>query len=67
MSRNRAKASFSYDKLKRHLREHRVDLIGGGMDEVPFAYKDIHEVMRFQQKLVDVLGSFTPKVVRMDK
>ena len=67
MSRNRAKASFSYDKLKRHLREHRVDLIGGGMDEVPFAYKDIHEVMRFQQKLVDVLGTFTPKLVRMDK
>ncbi len=67
MSRNRAKASFTYEKLKKHLREHRVELIGGGMDEVPFSYKDIHQVMAYQSRLVDVLGSFTPKIVRMDK
>ena len=30
------------------------------------AYKDIHAVMQSQQELVDVLGSFTPKIVRMD-
>lgn len=29
------------------------------------AYKDIHQVMAHQQELVEVLGSFTPKIVRM--
>jgi tRNA-splicing ligase RtcB len=28
-------------------------------------YKDIRNVMRYQQELVDVLGVFTPKIVRM--
>ena len=41
-------------------------MIGGGVDEAPYAYKDINEVMKYQKnKLVDVLGTFTPKVVRM--
>ena len=35
-------------------------------DEAPMAYKDIHTVMASQRELVDVLGSFTPKIVRMD-
>lgn len=29
------------------------------------AYKDINTVMNHQQELVDILGSFTPKIVRM--
>ena len=29
------------------------------------AYKDIHEVMNAQQDLVDVVATFTPKMVRM--
>ena len=29
------------------------------------AYKNIHEVMASQQELVDVLGTFMPKIVRM--
>jgi tRNA-splicing ligase RtcB len=40
-------------------------LIGSGLDEAPMAYKDIHQVMAFQQDLVEVLGSFIPKIVRM--
>ena len=35
------------------------------MDEAPMAYKDIRTVMDAQKQLVDVLGSFTPKIVRM--
>ncbi|MGB3778998.1 MAG: hypothetical protein WA960_11620 [Tunicatimonas sp.] len=40
-------------------------LIGSGLDEAPMAYQDIHTVMRAQRSLVEVVGSFTPKVVRM--
>ena len=43
-----------------------MSLHGGGLDEAPMAYKDIHQVMANQRELVDVLGSFTPKIVRMD-
>jgi len=32
----------------------------------PAAYKDIRQVTAHQRELVDVLGSFTPKIVRMD-
>ena len=44
-----------------------VSLIGGGIDEAPMAYKNIKKVMANQQELVEVLGTFTPKIVRMDK
>ncbi len=40
-------------------------LIGSGLDEAPMAYQDIHTVMSAQRSLVEVVGSFTPKVVRM--
>jgi len=42
-------------------------LIGGSIDESPMAYKDITKVMSLQTELVDILGTFTPKIVRMDK
>ena len=67
MSRTKAKKSFNHKMLKDHLKEKEVTLIGGGLDEAPFAYKNINEVMNFQTDLVDILGSFTPKVVRMDR
>lgn len=67
MSRTQAKKQFDYRSLKAHLSEKGVTLIGGGLDESPFAYKDIQSVMNEQQDLVDVLGIFQPKVVRMDK
>jgi tRNA-splicing ligase RtcB len=43
-----------------------VKLLGGGLDEAPFAYKDIHEVMKAQQQLVDTVGIFYPRIVKMD-
>ena len=67
MSRTKAKNSTTRNALKKHLDKHEVSLIGGGLDEAPFAYKDIHEVMRHQQDLVEVLGTFLPKIVRMDR
>jgi tRNA-splicing ligase RtcB len=66
LSRTQAKAKITEGELRRQLRDHGVDLLGGGLDEAPAAYKDIRQVMAHQQDLVDVLGSFTPKIVRMD-
>jgi tRNA-splicing ligase RtcB len=66
MSRTQAKQNLSEGDVRRHLRDHGIELIGGGLDEAPMAYKDIHQVMAHQQDLVDVLGSFLPRIVRMD-
>jgi tRNA-splicing ligase RtcB len=66
LSRTQAKQSVSEGELRRLLRDKGVELIGGGLDEAPMAYKDIHQVMAHQQDLVEVLGSFTPRIVRMD-
>ncbi|PHI19834.1 RNA-splicing ligase RtcB [Lewinellaceae bacterium SD302] len=65
LSRTVAKNSTTRSALKKLLDAHKVTLIGGGLDEAPGAYKDIRAVMRDQADLVDVLGTFTPKVVRM--
>ena len=67
MSRRKAKMSINKKQLRQHLKSKGVELIGGGLDEAPFAYKDIHAVMKAQQDLVEVVGSFLPKIVRMDK
>ncbi len=66
MSRNLAKKTFTESQLKKHLNEQGVELLGGGIDESPFVYKDIHEVMKHQHDLVEVLGLFYPKIVRME-
>ena len=65
MSRTAALNSITHKALKEALQKYDVKLIGGGLDEAPFAYKDIDVVMRAQQNLVDVVGKFTPKIVRM--
>lgn len=65
MSRTAAKSSINRKMLKQELDRHGVELIGGGLDEAPMVYKDIHSVMDYQKDLVDVLGVFTPKIVRM--
>ncbi|WP_276504434.1 RtcB family protein [Terrimonas pollutisoli] len=66
MSRTKAMASVTDKQLKDELQKHGVKLIGGGLDESPFAYKDIEVVMKSQQHLVDIVGKFTPKIVKMD-
>ena len=67
MSRVKARNSVTRSQLNKLLREHNVTLIGGGLDEAPMAYKNIHDVMACQTGLVDVAGSFLPKIVRMAK
>lgn len=66
-SRQKCKEKFTQSAIKKELTTHDVTLIGGGVDEAPMAYKDITKVMANQQELVEVLGTFTPKIVRMDK
>ncbi|MFN7119023.1 MAG: RtcB family protein [Saprospiraceae bacterium] len=67
MSRRKAQETFTKSQLDKYLREHGVELIGGGLDEAPFAYKNIEHVMAFQSDLVETIGTFLPKIVRMDK
>ena len=67
MSRTQAKKSINQREMNDLLKAHDVMLIGGGLDEAPMAYKNIHMVMDAQKDLVDVLGKFYPKIVRMDQ
>ncbi len=65
MSRTQAKKSLDPKLVATHLKEAGVELIGSGLDEAPMAYKDINIVMGAQHDLVEVIGTFLPKVVRM--
>lgn len=65
MSRTQAKKEISKTDFKAILKDHNVTLIGAGLDEAPMAYKDIHKVMEAQKSLIDVVATFTPKMVRM--
>ncbi len=67
MSRTEAKRSITQSELKKVLKDHGVTLLGAGLDEAPMAYKDISKVMANQTELVDVVGIFLPKIVRMDR
>lgn len=66
MSRGAAMQSITHAALKDELRRTGVKLMGGGLDEAPFAYKNIHEVMKSQKQLVTTIGRFTPRIVKMD-
>jgi tRNA-splicing ligase RtcB len=65
MSRKVAIQSISRAIRDDYLKERGVTLLGGGIDESPQAYKQIDEVIAAQQDLVEIIGKFTPKVVRM--
>lgn len=65
MSRTAAKQSLRWGNLKGLLAERGVTLLSAGIDEAPPAYKDIHAVMSAQADLVEVVGRFDPRIVRM--
>jgi tRNA-splicing ligase RtcB len=65
MSRSRALETFEWEKVNRVLRDRGVHLLSAGLDEVPMVYKDIHSVMASQADLVEVLGRFDPRLVKM--
>lgn len=65
MSRSKANKTFKWKDVNPVLKNNGVELMSAGLDEVPGVYKDIHEVMAAQIDLVDVLGQFDPKLVKM--
>jgi len=65
MSRKKAKESFTKSYMRNYLKEKGIVVIGSGLDEFPMAYKKIDEVMESQKDLVEAVGRFQPKVVRM--
>ncbi len=66
MSRAKAKKLFTRQMLDQELKKHKVELIGGGLDEAPMAYKNINDVIRAQSDIVDIIGTFQPRIVRME-
>lgn len=65
MSRNEAKRRINRHDQDMYLKERNVTLIGGGQDEAPQAYKPIEKIIDAQKDLVDILGTFQPRIVRM--
>jgi tRNA-splicing ligase RtcB (3'-phosphate/5'-hydroxy nucleic acid ligase) len=65
MSRTKAKETFTWSAVRKLLSERGVELLSAGLDEVPGVYKDINRVMAAQTDLVEVLGRFDPKLVKM--
>lgn len=67
MSRSKALSSITMNDMKKLLKDNGVTLLGGGLDEAPQAYKDITKVMKAQTDLVEIVGAFYPKIVKMDQ
>jgi len=65
MSRTKAKQTYRWNTVRDLLQDRGVTLISAGLDEAPFVYKDIEQVMAAQQDLVEPLARFDPKLVKM--
>jgi tRNA-splicing ligase RtcB len=65
MGRRAALNAISKPARDEYLRERGITLLGGGLDESPQAYKDIETVVAAQDELIEVIGKFTPRIVRM--
>jgi tRNA-splicing ligase RtcB len=65
MSRTQAKNTYRWAQVRPYLEERGVTVLSAGIDEVPFVYKNIDEVMARQRDLVEVVARFDPKLVKM--
>jgi tRNA-splicing ligase RtcB (3'-phosphate/5'-hydroxy nucleic acid ligase) len=65
MSRTKARDQFSFRPIQKDLLNKGVHVLSAGADEVPYVYKNIHEVMSAQQDLVEIIAQFDPKIVKM--
>lgn len=65
MSRTAARRGLRRDVMREFLLRAGVDLIAGGLDESPHAYKDIDAVMAAQKDLVRPIARFMPRMVLM--
>ncbi|MEL6897838.1 MAG: RtcB family protein [Planctomycetota bacterium] len=65
LSRKKARDKYRINAVKNDLEKKGIDVLSAGSDEVPGAYKDIEQVMSFQQDLVQSIGTFQPRIVKM--
>ncbi|WP_299824851.1 RtcB family protein [uncultured Pontibacter sp.] len=66
MSRTQAKKTLTKPEVHKFIQKAGIEVIGSDLDEAPMVYKDIHQVMAAQQGLVEVVGTFHPRIVRMN-
>ncbi|MDQ8187148.1 RtcB family protein [Pelagicoccus sp. SDUM812002] len=65
MSRKKASSKLNWKDANQLLKVRGVTLLSAGLDEVPFVYKDIDEVMGAQSDLVESVARFFPRLVKM--
>jgi tRNA-splicing ligase RtcB len=65
MSRTKSRNQFTWKQIRPQLEAAGVRLLGAGIDENPRSYKDIVHVMAAQADLVETVGRFDPRIVRM--
>jgi tRNA-splicing ligase RtcB (3'-phosphate/5'-hydroxy nucleic acid ligase) len=65
MSRASALKNFTWKEAREYLTQQGVTLISAGLDEVPWAYKNIHDVMNAQKDLARAIATFLPRLVKM--
>ena len=65
MSRKKAKDKYTWRAVQKDLEKKGVKVLSAAADEVPGAYKNIHNVMASQNDLVQIVARFDPRIVRM--
>lgn len=65
MSRTAAKSKYNFGSVRQDLAKKGVRVLSAGADEVPGVYKNILDVMRAQEDLVDTVARFDPRIVKM--
>ncbi len=65
MSRTAARQKYTWKAVQKSLEQRGVKVLSAGADEVPGVYKNIEDVMREQQDLVEIVARFDPKIVKM--
>lgn len=65
MSRTAARDKYTWRAVQRDLEVKGIRVLSAGADEVPYVYKNILDVMRQQQDLVETVARFDPKIVKM--
>lgn len=65
MSRTQAKSQYRWGAVQKDLAKKGITVLSAGADEVPYVYKNIHEVMAAQADLVTPIARFDPRIVKM--
>lgn len=65
MSRKAATRNFTWHETNEFLHKQGVELLSAGLDEAPWAYKDINDVMNAQRDLARPIATFMPRLVKM--